>query len=87
MKGNVKGKGLRFGSKPIFFLGIQPDCLDVRSASAALCCASRCRDGAHRFLKLRAGRLSTREWQCMVLSETLGLMAFLDCPRGHRVEA
>ena len=27
----------------------------------------------HRFLKLQVGRLSTREWQCMVLSETLGL--------------
>jgi hypothetical protein len=25
------------------------------------------------------------EWQRMVLSETRGSMAFLDCPRGHRV--
>ena len=73
IKGNVKGKVLPFGSKPIFFLGIQPNCLDVRSASSALWYPFRCRDGAHRFLKLQGGPLSTREWQCMVLSETLGL--------------
>ena len=68
-----------------FFLGIQPNCLDVCSSCSPLWCPFRCRDGAHRFLRLQAGRLSTRR---VAMHGPIGdcwPMAFFDCPRGHRV--
>jgi len=45
-----------------------------------------CCCGSHRFPSNdKPDDRSLKEWQRMVLSETLGLMAFFDCPRGHWV--
>jgi hypothetical protein len=45
----------------------------------------RCCDGAHRFLKQQAGRLSTRRVAMHGPIGDSGPMAFFDCPGGHRV--
>jgi hypothetical protein len=70
------------------FFGIQPNRVKEWSSSGRFCLPVvpfRCCDGAHRFLKQQAGRLSTPGVAMHGPIGDSGPMAFFDCPRGHRV--
>jgi hypothetical protein len=85
IKGNVKRKVLPLGSMPIFFSRHSAQLIGRVLRFLSLWCPFRCRDGAHRFLRLQAGRLSTPGVAMHGPIGDSAPMAFFDCPGGHRV--